>query len=1063
MALTSVGSEITIIDESQYLPASAGPIPLIIAPSAQDKINPSGTGTATGTTASNANKVQLVTSQRELATNFGVPNFIKVNGAIQQGNELNEYGLLAAYSFLGVASQAYIMRPDVDLAQLEPSAGAPTGVTSSGTYWLDLTETSWGLLEWNATDEVFSVVAPTLITDSADMSAGFPKSSFGKAGDYAVSVTTTTLKAFYKGARTDRANNWVLLGSDDWKSAHTTIEMTGLGTLTSGTVKIRARGAGSYQTITTGTSASAFVSAINADTTLAAFMTAVLVGSGTIQIFSEQDVDIGSAGTASLTALGLTATIYGCPNLWQNKHTQVPSFKTGTVSNSTLPRATGSVWFKTTSPNNGANFVAKKMGVNEVWASVVTPLYSGGLVTPVDDNQAAIAALATDGVDASTIPASSLYARYNTAANNTWQVTLQKWGTDIPLSVTGDVVCTTGGGASPTFGNGVSFDVIVAGVTYTVELDTVLGDEDSVDGFITAFSRANIPNMQMTLSSAGYVSITHLQGNDFALKDDTDLSDVNPLALMGIVGDETDGTLYSNWSDLTYTASESEPRVTPVDSTLWYHSVVDEVDIMVHDGSNWVGYLNEFASTDPAGPTVGATEPETQSDGTQLVANDIWIDTSDLENYPVIKRYTSAGAWETLDNTDQTTESGVLFADARYRVNGTSTGSSDIVDLLSSDYVDLDSPDPDLYPKGMLLFNLRRSGYNVKEYKINYFNSTDFANLSLPAFKNAWVSKVSTASDGSPYMGRKAQRRVIVEAMQAGLNASLEARQEQNDFTLIACPGYPELLDEMVTLNTDRKGTAFILTDPPMRLQPTGAALKDWATNANGAPTNGEEGLVTLNEYSAVFYPNAYTSNLTGEDVMVPASHIMLRTIALNDQVAYPWFAPAGLRRGVVNNATSVGYLNSSGEFVPSPLGQGVRDVMYTYRMNPIVIQPTGGVVVWGQKTLAVSASALDRINVARLIVYIRKQLEILVKPFFFEPNDTLTRNEAKQVVESFFNELVGLRALYDFLVVCDTSNNTPERIDRNELWIDIAIKPVKAIEFIYIPIRIKNTGEALA
>jgi hypothetical protein len=442
---------------------------------------------------------------------------------------------------------------------------------------------------------------------------------------------------------------------------------------------------------------------------------------------------------------------------------------------------------------------------------------------------------------------------------------------------------------------------------------------------------------------------------------------------------------------------------------------------------------------------------------TALATNDLWIDTSDLENYPLIKRYNAGtSTWETINNTDQTTENGILFADARYRDGDAASDSSDIVDLLDSSWVDSDAPDPDLFPQGMLLFNTRRSGYNVKEYMVNYFDATVTS-------RNAWVSKVGVKSDGSPYMGRKAQRRVIVEAMQAGLNSSLDARQEQNDFTLIACPGYPELLDEMVVLNTDRKGTAFVLVDPPFRLQPTGTDLFNWATNANNAPTNSEEGLVTLNEYSAVFYPNAYTSNLTGEDVMVPASHIMLRTIALNDQVAYPWFAPAGLRRGVVNNATSVGYLSSEGEFVPSPLGQGVRDVMYQNRLNPIVIQPTGGVVVWGQKTLAVTASALDRVNVARLVVYVRKQLEVLVKPYFFEPNDTLTRNEVKQAVETFFNELVGLRALYDFLVVCDTSNNTPERIDRNELWIDIAIKPVKAVEFIYIPIRIKNTGEALA
>jgi phage tail sheath protein FI len=89
-----------------------------------------------------------------------------------------------------------------------------------------------------------------------------------------------------------------------------------------------------------------------------------------------------------------------------------------------------------------------------------------------------------------------------------------------------------------------------------------------------------------------------------------------------------------------------------------------------------------------------------------------------------------------------------------------------------------------------------------------------------------------------------------------------------------------------------------------------------------------------------------------------------------------------------------------------------------------------------------------------------RTQLEKAVKPFLFEPNDKLTRDEVKGVVDRFCNDLIAKRALYDYLVVCDESNNTPDRIDRNELYIDIAIEPVKAIEFIYIPIRIKNTGE---
>jgi len=112
-----------------------------------------------------------------------------------------------------------------------------------------------------------------------------------------------------------------------------------------------------------------------------------------------------------------------------------------------------------------------------------------------------------------------------------------------------------------------------------------------------------------------------------------------------------------------------------------------------------------------------------------------------------------------------------------------------------------------------------------------------------------------------------------------------------------------------------------------------------------------------------------------------------------------------------------------------------------------------------GQKTRAHAASALDRINVSRLVAYLRRQLSVLAKPFLFEPNDSQTRHEVKAAVDSLLTELVHQRALYDFLVVCDNSNNTPARIDRSELWIDIAIEPVKAVEFIYIPLRILNTG----
>ena len=116
--------------------------------------------------------------------------------------------------------------------------------------------------------------------------------------------------------------------------------------------------------------------------------------------------------------------------------------------------------------------------------------------------------------------------------------------------------------------------------------------------------------------------------------------------------------------------------------------------------------------------------------------------------------------------------------------------------------------------------------------------------------------------------------------------------------------------------------------------------------------------------------------------MVVPPSHIAMRTIAFNDQVAFPWFAPAGFTRGLVDNSTSVGYITPEEEFQAVTLSEGQRDTLYSNKINPIAFIPNRGLVVFGQKTLSPVASALDRINVARLIVYLRYQLDNLAKPF---------------------------------------------------------------------------------
>jgi phage tail sheath protein FI len=243
-----------------------------------------------------------------------------------------------------------------------------------------------------------------------------------------------------------------------------------------------------------------------------------------------------------------------------------------------------------------------------------------------------------------------------------------------------------------------------------------------------------------------------------------------------------------------------------------------------------------------------------------------------------------------------------------------------------------------------------------------------------------------------------------------------------------------------------------------MRKSPTDVI--SWTSNTASATENGEDGLVTKNTYSAVYYPAGQTTEpLNGATVAVPPSHMALYTFAYNDNISFQWFAPAGLTRGVVQNASSVGHITTENEFKAVSLTQGQRDAMYTVKLNPITTFPGQGTVIFGQKSLHSTTSALDRVNVARLVAYLRDRFDELARPFLFEINDEQTRGRAKVAFERFLADILSRRGLNDFAVVCDTSNNTPARIDRNEFYVDVAIEPSKAAEFIYIPIRLVNTG----
>jgi hypothetical protein len=324
-----------------------------------------------------------------------------------------------------------------------------------------------------------------------------------------------------------------------------------------------------------------------------------------------------------------------------------------------------------------------------------------------------------------------------------------------------------------------------------------------------------------------------------------------------------------------------------------------------------------------------------------------------------------------------------------------------------------------------------------------------------------WIGWNTVKADGSGLFGRHAQRQTTVAALKSAVDSNDLLRDEETrNFTLLSAPGYPELTTNLISLNVDRGLTGFVVADTPFRLTPTATSLQNWGNNTAGASTDGEDGAVSYDEYMAMFYPSGFTTDVSGNNIVVPPSHMMLRTIAVSDAVSFPWFAPAGTRRGGISNASSVGYIDNEGEFNAVALNDGVRETMAGVKINPLTFITGSGLVNFGQYTRARNASSLDRINVARLVAYLRRQMTLLAKPFMFEPNDKITRDEIKQATESLLLELVGQRALYDFLVVCDETNNTAARIDRNELYVDVAIEPVKSVEFIYIPLRLKNTGE---
>jgi len=265
------------------------------------------------------------------------------------------------------------------------------------------------------------------------------------------------------------------------------------------------------------------------------------------------------------------------------------------------------------------------------------------------------------------------------------------------------------------------------------------------------------------------------------------------------------------------------------------------------------------------------------------------------------------------------------------------------------------------------------------------------------------------------------------------------------NISMAAVPGYHNqtLQDALIAL-AERTGDFIAVVSPPVATSPVQAAI-DW--------TNGQSETRTTalnSSYAAVYWPHVKVfSTFDGKDRWYDPSIFAIRQMAYTDEVSDPWFAPAGFVRGRLTKPSET----------ELPLNQGDRDSLYSGGnvINPIVNFPQQGITIFGQRTTQRAATALDRVNVRRMMIVLRKILLRSTRQFAFEPNDFTTWERVTKTVEPLVDEIRRRRGITQFKVVCDETTNTPVRVDRGELWCKVLIKPTKAAEVIIFELNLTN------
>jgi len=241
----------------------------------------------------------------------------------------------------------------------------------------------------------------------------------------------------------------------------------------------------------------------------------------------------------------------------------------------------------------------------------------------------------------------------------------------------------------------------------------------------------------------------------------------------------------------------------------------------------------------------------------------------------------------------------------------------------------------------------------------------------------------------------------------------------------------------------------FLALVAPPEGQATVQDAVDWM---NGAAAGDRDSAIN-SSYAAVYWPWVQVfNNFAGADDWYDPTIFAARQCVFTDAISDPWFAPAGFRRGRLTKATDT----------EISLNQGDKDVLYSNSINPITNDRATGITIFGQRTAQRAPTALDRVNVRRLMIYIRKVLLDLGKPFQFEPNDEFTWEQVEDSINPFLSNLLARRAIVQGAVRCDSTTNTPARVDRNELWCSISITPTKAAETIVFEVNLTSQAATI-